>query len=413
MQEGELSSRRDDAGEPWTIRIPEGVREVIGRRLNRLSQRCNDTLTIASIIGREFGLAQLKLLVDDMSEDCLLDVMDEALGSRVVEELPRSVGRYQFSHAQIQQTLAEELSTTRRVRLNASVGSALEELYGDQAESHAAELAFHFGEAEALIGPEKLVRYALCAGQQAAATYAHEEALTYFQRALSAKEGQAMDAETADILYGLGRAQTAFSMAPEAWDSLCRAFDYYAESGDVTQAVNVAEFPIVLNPGEKKVTQLIARALELVPPDSHHAGRLLSRYGFVLSWETGNYDESQIAFNRALDIARREEDADLEIRTLTAAANVDLNNLRWQDGLEKSLQAIELAHKIGQPRSAGSSHHCAGFALAATGDPEEAHPQASALLALAKELRHLWGLASAYFVSELLAQLVGELGGGS
>ena len=145
-------------------------------------------------------------------------------------------------------------------------------------------------------------------------------------------------------------------MATEAWDSLCRAFDHYAESGDVKQAVNVAEFPIVLNPGDYKVTQLIARALELVPPDSHDAGRLLSRYGFLLSWETGNYEDAAEAFARALDIARREQDTSLAIQTLTTAANVDLNNLRWRDGLDKSLQAIELARNIGNPRSAGSSH---------------------------------------------------------
>ena len=198
VQGGELSSRRDDGGGPRTVRIP-GVRTVIGRRLNRLSQRCNDVLTIASVIGREFGLPQLRLVIDDMSEDRLLDILDEALGARVVEELPWTVGCYQFSHALIQHTLAEELSTTRRVRLHARIGGALEELYGDQAEAHAAELAFHFGEAEALIGPEKLVRYSLSAGQQASGTYAHEEALTHFQRALSAKEGQAMDAETAAI----------------------------------------------------------------------------------------------------------------------------------------------------------------------------------------------------------------------
>jgi predicted ATPase len=56
----------------WTVRIPEGVKEVIGRRLNRLSQRCNQTLTIAAVVGREFTLEQLKPLIEDMTEDRLL-----------------------------------------------------------------------------------------------------------------------------------------------------------------------------------------------------------------------------------------------------------------------------------------------------------------------------------------------------
>ena len=64
VQEGELTrdaspgaaSGRDSGRDSWNVRIPEGVREVIGRRLDRLSERCNETLTVASVIGREFIL---------------------------------------------------------------------------------------------------------------------------------------------------------------------------------------------------------------------------------------------------------------------------------------------------------------------------------------------------------------------
>ena len=93
----------------------------------------------------------------------------------------------QFSHALIQETLAGELSAARRVRLHAQIGQALEELYGDDAEAHAAELAHHFAEAEAVLGTEKLVRYSLLAGEGALAAYAFEEALAYFEQALAAK----------------------------------------------------------------------------------------------------------------------------------------------------------------------------------------------------------------------------------
>ena len=159
VQEGHLSgddgrggSRTAPTGtdhDSWSVRIPEGVREVIGRRLDRLSERCNETLTIASVVGREFTLEQLSPLIEDpsagsgqaMTEARLLDVMDEALSARVIEELPRAVGRYQFTHALIQETLAGELSLTRRVRLHARIAETLEELYGDDADAHAAELA--------------------------------------------------------------------------------------------------------------------------------------------------------------------------------------------------------------------------------------------------------------------------------
>ena len=103
------------------MRIPEGVREVIGRRLNRLTDRCNETLTVAAVIGREFELRQLVRLVEDMSEDRLPEVLDEALSARVIEELPRAVGRYECTPALIRQTVYDELSTTRRVQLSANI----------------------------------------------------------------------------------------------------------------------------------------------------------------------------------------------------------------------------------------------------------------------------------------------------
>ena len=145
--------------------------------MNRLSQRCNEALTVASIVGREFTLAQIGPLVEEVTEDRLFEILEEALAARVVEDMPQSVGRYQFTHALIQETLSGELSTTRKVRLHARIAEALEELY--RGDAHAAELAYHYTEAEAMVGSEKLVRYSLLAGERALASYAHEEALTW------------------------------------------------------------------------------------------------------------------------------------------------------------------------------------------------------------------------------------------
>ncbi len=122
-----------DVGE-WDFRLPEGVREVIGRRLDRLSDECNQLLTVASVVGREFDFRLLKALSADTDESRLLELLDEALEARVIEENAGRGERYQFSHSLIQRTLAEELSTSRRVRLHARIGEALEELYGNDAD---------------------------------------------------------------------------------------------------------------------------------------------------------------------------------------------------------------------------------------------------------------------------------------
>jgi hypothetical protein len=53
----------------WSLGIPQGVREAIGRRLSRLSEDCNRVLIVASITGREFGLDQLERIIPDLSQD--------------------------------------------------------------------------------------------------------------------------------------------------------------------------------------------------------------------------------------------------------------------------------------------------------------------------------------------------------
>ena len=92
--------------------------------------------------------------------------------------MPDCPAQIPSTHALIRETLTEELSTTRRVRLHARIAETLEQLYSGNVEAHAAELAHHFAEAEAVLGSEKLVGYALLAGERAQQSYAHEEALT-------------------------------------------------------------------------------------------------------------------------------------------------------------------------------------------------------------------------------------------
>jgi predicted ATPase len=115
-------------GERWKYRgtieslgIPEGVREVIGRRLGRLSEATNRLLGLAAVIGRQFDVALLAK-VAEASEDTVLDALDEATAAALVGEVRGGAGQFVFRHALIRTTLYEELSATRRARLHRRVG---------------------------------------------------------------------------------------------------------------------------------------------------------------------------------------------------------------------------------------------------------------------------------------------------
>ena len=405
-------------GDSWTIRIPEGVREVIGRRLNRLSQRCNEALTVASILGREFTMAQLRPLVEEVSEDRLFEVLEEALASRVIEELPQSVGRYQFTHALIQETLAAELSLTRRVRLHGRIAEALEELYGADAGAHAAELAHHFAQAEAVVGTEKLVRYSLAAGERALNSYAWEEAQAQFERGLAAKgvlsvgEDPIPDMQAADSLFGYGRARIGTAQryeVQEAVDILARAFDYYVENGEVAPAVAVASYSVPMGGVRTGMARVIRTALPLVPSNSLEAGRLLSSLGFEAGRVEGDYEQAAEAFAQALSIARGEGDAALEMKTLASSADVDFWHSKLEQSLNTSLEVIERASRSGNIQIEANARLTATRVLISIGEGERAQVQTSALLELGERLRDRYWLVTALYECSNLASLQGEL----
>lgn len=99
------------------MEIPEEVKEVIRLRLSRLSSECDSTLTIASVIGHEFTLEALKR-ASDLSESKLLELLEEAVAASIIRESSNVVGRYAFCHFLTHETLYEDLTTTRRVRLH-------------------------------------------------------------------------------------------------------------------------------------------------------------------------------------------------------------------------------------------------------------------------------------------------------
>ena len=400
-QEGGLEPDPRGESPSWTVRIPVGVHEAIGRRLDGLSEGCNQVLTVASVVGREF---ELKLLEPLLPAHDPLEALEEAITAGIIEELPNAAGRYQFAHVLFQNTLNREVSAARQARLHGRIAESLEILYQGNLEAHVSELAHHSAQAAPVSGPEKLIRYSLLAGERALATQAHEEALDHFQRGLEAKEGQTVDAETATLLFGLGRAQVAtlpsYQMQ-EAINTLTRTLDYCAEA--------LATHPVPVRSGHLPgLTQLIARALALVPPDSHEAGGLLSYYGRVLGQQEGDYEGAQEAFAQALAIAQGEDDAALQMSTLTHAARVDLDHLRWQESLEKSLRAVGLADRADDPHCEVAAHFWAALALMGIRDLEAVRPHATAMLAVAERLRDRYWLASAFWVNERVCSLGGD-----
>lgn len=388
-----------------SLRIPEGVREVVGLRLNKLSEACNDALTPAAIVGKEFALAQLAPLLDIPGAE-LIGVLKEATTAQLIHETGPAT--YSFTHALVQQTLAEELSPTERLQLHSQVAESLEFLYADRAGAHAAELAFHFEQAQLVTGPDKVVEYSLLAGEQALATYAYEAAREHFDKVLSIKEGLTEDGDSAQARFGLAKVQGASTQLREAWSNATRAFDHFVEAGTTELAVAVASYPLFYTPGVPNIARLTTRALDMVPPDSIDAGWLLTRYGMLHNLSTGDYQGSSEALAKALVIARKEGDQRLEIQALANAADVSYYHYQNDDVLEKGRQVVSLAQSIDDPFAQVWPRWLVLFTLMNSGIVEDIDTMAQELLAQAERTRNQGFLANALLLNALIPQLRGQ-----
>jgi len=392
VQSGEIAGTRTSGASTWSVRIPEGVREVIGRRLDRLSERANDVLTTAAVVGRDFRLDTLKELAEDTTEGQLLDVLDESLDAKIIEELPDGIGHYQFTHALMQETLSGELSLTRRVRLHARIAETLERLYGDDADEHAPELAYHFGAAEAVLGTDQLLRYSIIAGESALDRLGFDDALEYFERArsaiVSAPDGTHEGEVLAKVYSGLGAARAPRGSANDrqiAWRDLTQAFDIYVSQGDIPNAVRMVTNPMVLG-GVLEATEVLRNALELVTEESIEAGWIWSRYGTSLMDNVGDFDAANSAYRRAKSIGESHGQLALRARAHAHLCQLADHSLDSEGALEHGAQAWVLADEGDDPSSATRSAVYWANALAKTGDLERSTEVLEANLELSRRL---------------------------
>ena len=189
------------------VGIPDSVRVVIGRRLQRLSPDVNRVLPVAAVIGMEFDL-RLASRATGLTEPDMLDVLDEAVAAALVTEVPGRLGRFSFSHALIRHSLYDALGPTRRAQLHRRVAEALEEAW-PQPDAHLPSLAHHWFAAGPTGDAAKAVAYARQAGEKALTELAYEEAADHFQRSLTMLEPGNPEDEPlrCDIFLALGDAQ--------------------------------------------------------------------------------------------------------------------------------------------------------------------------------------------------------------
>jgi tetratricopeptide (TPR) repeat protein/DNA-binding XRE family transcriptional regulator len=223
--------------------VPWSARESIRQRVVVLPGVAQEVLAAAAVAGRKVPRPILITAAKASRQDeaTILAGLDAACRARLLAETPD--GWYVFTHDLVRETVVADLGGARRAALHRRIAEVLEAL--PRAEPQAAELAWHFTEGDE---PARALPYAVQAGDQAEAKYAHADAEHNYAQAIKiartcgyeAHEAKALE-RRADVWYRLGRYADAVSDLDAAaaiyrrlgdWERLVWATTQRAKAGD-------------------------------------------------------------------------------------------------------------------------------------------------------------------------------------
>ncbi|MEA2624466.1 MAG: hypothetical protein QOD06_511, partial [Candidatus Binatota bacterium] len=353
-----LATDRDvrDAGS-WTTQIPQGVREVVGRRLDRLSEETNRVLAVASVIGREFTLDVL-VRVSGLPSERVSAALDEAVAAEILAAVA-AAGRYAFSHALIHETLYEELPPARKATLHQRVGEALEERHRGNIEPHLSEVALHFYRAASPGDAGKAIDVLRRAARAAEAILGYEDAARQYERALELieLEPRIEERERCELLLALAcaqgrsgdgrRARKSFFEAARVAKRL-DASDLLAEAalgagldlgGDLEGIATVGHADEVL-------VELLREALDALPQEGSLRARLLARLAAALYWSDAREERTELARD-AIEMASCAGDDAARVAVLNCARYALLGPGGVEERLRSSTEMLRLARDVG------------------------------------------------------------------
>jgi DNA-binding NarL/FixJ family response regulator len=416
LSEGRDLASPSGAVEEW--HVPEGARQVIGKRLLRLSTDANQLLQTGAVLGEGFGLDALGAIsgVGGAApvDGSLADALDEALRSGLLREEGQG---YHFSHALVRQTVYGELNLLRRQQLHLQAAEGIERIHARNLEPHLAELAYHFSQAGAAVA-DKAVSYAARAGKRAQSVFAYEEAARFYEMALEALDGE--DAPNVgrrcDLLLDLAEAQMALAeprrvvehLAPEALDLAEQHADAPRASRACLMALEALHRDAPRNtetPDWRIWAQRADGYAASGSPDRAYADVAMARAAIA----SGDRVQAIALLERALALARTLDDPELLFTCAWQAIYSELTPAHWRRSVALAAEFVARARDRVHSRTIGQILEMGGAALFAQGDLDGAEQAWRELGELAARTHDAFTQINAMSYEGLLALVDGRL----
>jgi len=382
------------------LELPLRVAESIRANVAALSDDAHEILTLASLIGDRFSLAELSAITARAQDDLLGPVEEGLARGFLVDE----ADGFSFAHPVTRGVFRSAPSRARRQLLRAKIAAALESLHADQLDAHAGEIA------ELLIGAgpradaAKLLHFSVKAGDRALAAFSPGDAARYYEAALAASRSIPgfSGPELPELYLRAGRAHSRNMDLGPCLEHLDQAIAGFEALGDVLRIAEARGLQLrsrlmmgEAGYGEGPETEALEQALEALGEE--HPGL---RARLCASLATVYFSRRQP--ERAEEMARRvlglTEQVE-ELGTLSnAAASLGLaqfQRIRMDEARESMLQAIRLGRRAGDLWAQGHGAQRLPLPLLSVGELERAEQVGEEGVELARATHDWAGLSHA------------------
>jgi predicted ATPase len=387
--------------------MPVKVEAVIEGRINRLPAELREILNIASVEGEEFS-AELIASVMGLENSSLIDHLSRDLARRhkliEVSEIKyvnhRRLSVYRFQHSLYRQYLYENLDIAELAYLHEKIGNELEQLYGDEKDLIAVQLAEHF---ELSGVNEKAANYLLIAGKNAKRVSANEQAITHLSRGLELikdlPEGEKRDELELALQISLGPPLVATEgyASLKAERAFERARELCEQTGDSQQLApalwGLCAFYQVRGK-HLKAHEMANQILVLAENEQGNSLKMLAHWMLGLTYtHLGEFSTAKDQLKSALDLYDNKQDISLtylygqnpRVTCLNYLA-LDLWILGYLDqALERCQEAISIAEQLLHPYSLTFAHGMAAMLHSLRRDPQFALFHGDKAYKMAKE----------------------------
>jgi tetratricopeptide (TPR) repeat protein len=313
--------------------VPENVRLIISRRLERLDENEKLVLAAAAVIGRSFSF-QLLTEISRIDVDELFTVIEKAQQMGIIVPSAEGPGKpYAFGHELVRQTILAGILAARQERLHADVANAIERLDASAVNERAGEIADHLLKAGSFVDKNRLVSYLTLSGKIALEAAAFEGAWRSFRSALSqlteadVRERAGLFASLAIAERGLERWEAACANLEEALEMSITLNDRRMIARTCIQLIGV----FVWAGRPQEAIRTAHRGLSHFEADeSADRARLLAALGQAQG-AAGSWEPASEALREALSIASGLSDPKLVARLLGARSTVDYQFFRLRE----------------------------------------------------------------------------------